>query len=246
MLAQARRRPSLRSSSGQLELGQPAAPLDPEQVGDRRAAHRAGASAPRGSRSWRASVTRTSCSAPRQPAAHHPVALIGIQTPSSVAGRQQPRERPRVEAVGLRARLADPRIGWAQRPPPARRGARGSARSPTRCPMTSSATRSSRVKARAEQLQLLGRRIDPARRAHLTVLGDRDLTEIAMHIQPDRSTDRSHLVLLWLLNSREKQRANDTDGFALTAQPGKSQGRPLKSPGSKPIVQNGLPTLRSP
>jgi hypothetical protein len=36
------------------------------------------------------------------------------------------------------------------------------------------------------------------------------------------------------------------DGSALAAQPGKSQGRPQKSPGSKPIAQNGLPNLRSP
>jgi hypothetical protein len=39
---------------------------------------------------------------------------------------------------------------------------------------------------------------------------------------------------------------DDIDGSALAAQPGKSQGRPLKSPGSKPIAQNGLPILRSP
>jgi hypothetical protein len=41
--------------------------------------------------------------------------------------------------------------------------------------------------------------------------------------------------------------ANDKDGFALAAQPGKSQGRPLKTSGSKPIVRwIGLPSLRSP
>jgi hypothetical protein len=40
--------------------------------------------------------------------------------------------------------------------------------------------------------------------------------------------------------------ANDIDGSALAAQPGKSQGRPQKSPGSKPIAQSGLPNLRSP
>ena len=44
----------------------------------------------------------------------------------------------------------------------------------------------------------------------------------------------------------ENRWANDIDGSALAAQPGKSQGRPLKSPGSKPIAQNGLPSLRSP
>ena len=34
---------------------------------------------------------------------------------------------------------------------------------------------------------------------------------------------------------RELRWANDTDGFVLAAQPGQSQGRPLKIPGSQPI-----------
>src|SRR3954453_18456792 len=63
-----------------------------------------------------------------------------------------------------------------------------------------------------------------------------------MHIQ----RYRSHLVLLAVGDERENRWANDIDGSALAAQPGKSQGRPLKRPGSKPIVQNGLPNLRSP
>jgi hypothetical protein len=57
---------------------------------------------------------------------------------------------------------------------------------------------------------------------------------------------RSHPLLLTVVDSRENRWANDMDGSALAAQPGKSQGRPLKSPGSKPIAQNGLPSLRSP
>jgi hypothetical protein len=57
---------------------------------------------------------------------------------------------------------------------------------------------------------------------------------------------RSHLVLLAVGDESENRWANDIDGSALAAQPGKSQERPLKSPGSKPIVQNGLPNLRSP
>jgi hypothetical protein len=56
----------------------------------------------------------------------------------------------------------------------------------------------------------------------------------------------SHLVLLVVDEHGENRWANDIDGSALAAQPGKSQGRPPKSPGSKPIVQNGLPSLRSP
>src|SRR3954465_3093090 len=63
-----------------------------------------------------------------------------------------------------------------------------------------------------------------------------------MHIQ----RYRSHSVLLAVADTRENRWANDIDGSALAAQPGKSQGRPQKSPGSKPIAQNGLPSLRSP
>jgi hypothetical protein len=49
-----------------------------------------------------------------------------------------------------------------------------------------------------------------------------------------------------VIDTAENRWANDIDGSALAAQPGKSQGRPQKSPGSKPIAQNGLPNLRSP
>jgi hypothetical protein len=49
---------------------------------------------------------------------------------------------------------------------------------------------------------------------------------------------RSHSLLLPVDDDGENWWANDIDGSALTAQPGKSQGRPLKSPGSKPIAQN--------
>src|SRR5215213_9109728 len=39
---------------------------------------------------------------------------------------------------------------------------------------------------------------------------------------------RSHPLLLTVVDSRENRWANDMDGSALAAQPGKSQGRPLK------------------
>ena len=54
---------------------------------------------------------------------------------------------------------------------------------------------------------------------------------------------RSHFSLLRSSNNeRENRGHNDNDGYALAAQSGKSQGRPPKSTGSKPIVQNGLPS----
>jgi hypothetical protein len=80
-------------------------------------------------------------------------------------------------------------------------------------------------------------------RAQPALSDDRHLAEVAMNIQ----SYRSHLVLLAVVDHEENRWANDIDGSALAAQPGKSQGRPLKSPGSNsPIVQNGLPNLRSP
>ncbi len=63
-----------------------------------------------------------------------------------------------------------------------------------------------------------------------------------MHIQRYRSHPSPSLDV----DMGENWWANDIDGSALAAQPGKSQGRPLKSPGSKPIAQSGLPNLRSP
>ena len=42
-----------------------------------------------------------------------------------------------------------------------------------------------RAKAPCEQLDLLGLGLDPTRRAELTILDDRDLAEIQMHIQRD-------------------------------------------------------------
>jgi hypothetical protein len=58
---------------------------------------------------------------------------------------------------------------------------------------------------------------------------------------------RPHLSSSLLSIEQENWWANDIDGSALAAQPGKSQGRPPKSPGSNsPILQNGLPNPRSP
>jgi hypothetical protein len=52
-----------------------------------------------------------------------------------------------------------------------------------------------------------------------------------MDIQPDRP----HHNPLSSHDGQENRWANDIDGFALAAQPGKSQGRPSKSSGSQPI-----------
>ena len=110
-------------------------------------------------------------------------------------------------------------------------------------PVTSNATQSRGSRLCANSSNASGLRLDPARRAQPALRDDRHLAEVAMHIQ----RYRSHLILLAVVDEQENRWANDIDGSALAAQPGKSQGRPLKSPGSNsPIVQTGLPNLRSP
>ena len=91
-----------------------------------------------------------------------------------------------------------------------------------------------RAEALREQLQRLRRRLDPARRADLAGLDDRDLAEVAMHVQPDRPHHRAPPSLARQTGDRW---ANDTDGFALAAQPGQSQGRPPKSRARSPSSQ---------
>jgi len=74
-------------------------------------------------------------------------------------------------------------------------------------------------------------------RADLTILDDRDLTEIQVYVQRDRP-HRNHLPRT-RSTEWETPWANDTDGSALAAQPDKSQGRPLINPGStRPSSKN--------
>jgi hypothetical protein len=75
----------------------------------------------------------------------------------------------------------------------------------------------------------LRRRRDPASGAQRALLDDRDLAEIAVHIQPNRPADCPHLILLASIEP-ENQRANDNDRYVLAAHPGKSQGRPPSKP----------------
>src|SRR3954467_5125623 len=84
-----------------------------------------------------------------------------------------------------------------------------------------------RIEAPREQLQRLRPRRAAARRPHPALRDDRHLAEVAMDIQ----RYRSHSILL-IVDGWEKRWANDIDGSALAAQPGKSHGRPMKSPGS--------------
>jgi len=172
---------------------------------------------------------RTSAAAAGEPAPQRPGPLVGTPDLGQKPGVEQLAERPGVELVGLHLRLGD-------RPQLARVGDRDAADvgldealDPQR--------RSGRLErhlvvgrqALGEQPQLLGAGFDAPRRAHLGAVLDRHLAEIAVDVQRDRSHVASFDCVA------ETQRANDTDGFVLAAQPDKSQGRPLSSSGSRPI-----------
>jgi hypothetical protein len=116
-----------------------------------------------------------------------------------------------------------------------------------------------RAQARREQLQRLGCRSDPPRGSHLPGLPDSDLTEIAVHIQPDRSTNRTHFVRLEFVEHVANPRANDNDRYVLEAPPGQVAGAATekaraRSPSSKTACPPAFslkapipvrPTLRS-
>src|SRR5207245_6531170 len=67
----------------------------------------------------------------------------------------------------------------------------------------------------------------------LPIFFDRDLTEITMHVQ----RNRSHVASFTMVVGGRPGGQNDSDGFVLATQPGKSQGRPQSRSGSQPIRQ---------
>jgi hypothetical protein len=85
--------------------------------------------------------------------------------------------------------------------------------------------------ARREHLKPHGRGRDSAHRAGLATLADRYLSEVSMQVEADRSAHQ-HLLDD---DDRKTGGQDDTYGFALTAHPGKSQGRPVTPTGSQPI-----------
>ena len=183
---------------------------------------------------------RTSCARRASRRRMARVRSSGSPDPVERARGQEPCQRAGVEPVGLRPGLADAGVRRADDEHPATCGSMMRAISQA-LPVTSSATRSSRAEAPREQLERLGRRLDPAGRAQLAVF------EIATS-QKSRWTSSPMLSSHppFVAVGRENRWANDIDGFALAAQPGKSQGRPPKSRARSPSRRNGLPSLRSP
>jgi hypothetical protein len=235
----------LRLLQRQLELAQPAPSLDPEHVRHRRpalqAAHQHRVDLVLGARPRAHQLL-----AAREPAAHHPAALVGHPHRLQLPGPQQPRQRARVEPVGLRPRLADPRVVRTHDD----HSAHVRLEDPGDLPSTAGHLQRHPIlgpEASGEQLEHVRRRLDPPRRPHRPRLADRDLAEIAMHVQPDRSTDRPPHDNLLASMDGENQRANDNDRYVLAAQPGQVAGAAKKD---KPALEAHRPKrparLRSP
>src|SRR4051812_8437616 len=109
-------------------------------------------------------------------------------------------------------------------------------------PVTSSATRSSAARLAANASSTSGRvAIRPA---------DRTLPSSAIATTQKSRCTSSPIALTRApfadVNDTGEPWANDTDGSALAAQPGQSQGRPPNCRALTPILESGLPTLRSP
>jgi hypothetical protein len=122
--------------------------------------------------------------ATREPAAQHLRALVGHPDRVELADGEQLRERAGVEPVGLRARLRDAGVTWIDHDDPAHvclQDARD-------LPRVAGDLQRHLViddQAGREHLQRFRRRVHaPARDEH-ALLEDRDLAEVAMHVQSD-------------------------------------------------------------
>jgi hypothetical protein len=176
-----------------------------------------------------------------QPPAHHARPLVGHPDPIELARGEQPRERASVEPIGLCPRTADPGVHRGDGDhlgdvglddAPDRPGAAGHLQ---RDPV-------GRVQALSEQLELLRPGRDPSRGANLSTLRDRHRAEVDANVQGDLSHPLPPLVVVAeeAVGKRHRRiRARSATGQVAGA-------ATEHSPGSKPIVQTGLPTLRSP
>jgi hypothetical protein len=177
----------------------------------------------------------------RELPAQHSRRLVGRPHFDDEAAGQQSRERSRVDLVSLRGRQVMHRARLGQHDPPDMRPQH--ARDRPRIRGRSQRDRGSRSQTLREQLQRLGRGRDPTARSQPPVLDQRDLAEIAMHVEPDKA----HAPLL-SLPTMSGDRAGDRGsyGYVLSAHPGTRGGGHLHSTGSQLKPTGGLPNRRSP
>ena len=232
------------SSVGQLLRGEPAASADAEEIAHRRLALQV-------ADQRRVHLVLRPCALPdqlrprRDPPAQDPRLLVRQPDRRQEAAGEQLRQRARVDLVGLRARPRDPldRLRIREHHPAHVR--LDDPRDPER--VAGRLQRDLIVAAEALREQLKRRRLGlhPPRQPHLASLRDRDLAEVAMHVQPDEP----HRTPPPSLGRRRRRRGgrHDNYGSVLAAHPDSRRGGHLQTAGSQPIVSvDGLPNLRLP
>ena len=160
--------------------------------------------------------------------------LIGDPHRRQIVRRQQLREDRGVDLVGLDLRLRDrPRLHRVghHHPRDPRLDQLGRSRACCTSPRSRPHPRAAKLSANTRSSSPVI--VDLPGLADPPVLPDRDLRELAMHIQPDTSASHRYTSNLLRLTIWESRRANDTYGSALAAHPGKSQGRPSTNTRSK-------------
>ena len=221
----------------QLLLGKPAPALDAEQIRRRRAVLEA-AHEHRVDLVLRARARSHELRPAREPAPHRADALVGRPDPVELPG---------------------PRAAWPAR---ARRGGRSSP-APGGCRCRSARPRS-RARLRGSMIRAISQALPVTSSATWScasrLCANSSSASGFVSIRPaERSSPSSTIAtsqksrwtssataltssLLAVVDSKQENRwANDIDGSALAAQPGKSQGRPLKSPGSSPSSKTACP-----
>lgn len=160
----------------------------------------------------------------------HPTALIGRPHLGKQPGDQQPRERAGIEPIGLGLSLGDraqlARVGHHD----AHTMALQDRHDPIAARRRFQRNHVVRRQAVGEHLQRLNSRRDTPGRADHAFHSDRDLAEVAMHIQSESAHGPPFVDL-----ERERGGTHDKDGFVLSAHRDKSQGRPRTTPSSQLI-----------
>lgn len=173
--------------------------------------------------------------AARHEPAQHPGALVTDPDPRDQIRGEQVGEHLGVDLVGLHPRVADrPDLlgvrehdlgGMRPEDPRDRKRAAGRLHHDAVC----------RRRALRERLKLLGRRRDLAHRARPPAASDRDLTEVAMHIQPDRPAHHTPPVSMTTqLGERWTKRHPVPERADPTTQAGRSQRAPAHSHAGTP------------
>ena len=227
----------------QLHRLEPAPALEAEEIGKSWALRSACASAPRGSRSlpWPSQPDQLGA-APQAPA-HRPGGLIGhpnrinraTPRPGACASARASRRSvfalaPRISGVGGGGdhHPGDAGVDDSRHLPGVARDLQGDL---VVC-----------AEAAGEELQLLRELSRPARSSGISAPSAIATSQKSRWMsRPIDLILITLLILVW-----ESRWTNDSDGFVLEAQPGRSQGRPMKSRALGRSRKDGLSSLRSP